>query len=137
MQDYLFAKLPIALIKCGLFRELKSSSVVVYNVLLSYADFNTGTCFPGIPTICDFSGLSRPTVIDAIKELEDWGLVEVTRRPGRGRRCAVVRHTGVAFGEPCDRSAIAPREATTSINSSIGGAPGQPVLKIGRVESKI
>ena len=51
MQDYLFAKLPIALIKCvrkahrrqgltGLFRELKSSSVVVYNVLLSYADFN-------------------------------------------------------------------------------------------------
>ena len=25
--------------------------------------------------------------------------------------CAVVRHTGVAFGEPCDRSAIAPRLA--------------------------
>ncbi|HID20467.1 MAG TPA: helix-turn-helix domain-containing protein [Methanophagales archaeon] len=82
MQDYLFAKLPIALIKCGLFRELKPSSVVVYNILLSYADFNTGTCFPGIPTICDFSGLSRPTVIDAIKELEDWGLVQVIRRPG-------------------------------------------------------
>jgi DNA-binding transcriptional MocR family regulator len=82
MQDYLFAKLPIALIKCGLFRELKPSSVVVYNVLLSYADFNTGTCFPGIQTICDFSGLSRPTVIDAIKELEDWGLVQVIRRAG-------------------------------------------------------
>ena len=89
---------------------------MVYNVLLSYADFNTGTCFPGIPTICDFSGLSRPTVIDAIKELEDWGLVEVTRRPGRGRRCAAVR-------------AIAPREATMSINSSIGGVLRQPVQK--------
>ena len=82
MQDYLFAKLPIALIKCGLFRELKSSSVVVYNVLLSYADFNTGTCFPSILTICDFAGLSEPTVINAIKELEDWGLVEVFRRQG-------------------------------------------------------
>ncbi len=82
MQDNLFAKLPIALIKCGLLAELKSSSVVVYNVLLSYADFNTGKCFPGIKTICTFSGLTKPTVIDAIKELEDWGLVEVTRRHG-------------------------------------------------------
>ena len=41
MQDNLFAKLPIALIKSGLLAELKPSSVVVYNVLLSYADFNT------------------------------------------------------------------------------------------------
>ena len=82
MQDHLFAKLPIALIKSGLLAELKPSSVVVYNVLLSYADFNTGRCFPGIKTICDFSGLVRQTVIDAIKELEDLGLVEVTRRPG-------------------------------------------------------
>ncbi len=82
MQDHLFAKLPIALIKCGLLRELKSASVVVYCVLLSYADFNTGRCFPGIQTICDFSGLSRQTVITSIKELEDWGLVQVTRRLG-------------------------------------------------------
>jgi hypothetical protein len=82
VQDDLFAKLPIALIKCGLLRELKSASVVVYCVLLSYADFNTGRCFPGIQTICDLSGLSRPTVVKSIKELEDWGLVQVTRRLG-------------------------------------------------------
>jgi hypothetical protein len=82
VQDYLFAKLPIALIKCGLLAELKTASVVVYCVLLSYADFNTGKCFPSIPTICTLSGLVRQTVIDAIKELEDWGLVEVIRRPG-------------------------------------------------------
>lgn len=82
MQDHLFAKLPIALIKSGLLAELKPSSVVVYNVLLSYADFNTGKCFPSIPTICTLSGLVRQTVIDALKELEDWGLVEVIRRQG-------------------------------------------------------
>lgn len=82
MQDDLFAKLPIALIKSGLLAELKSATVVVYCVLLSYADFNTGRCFPGIQTICDLSGLSRPTVVNSIKELEDWGLVEVTRRLG-------------------------------------------------------
>jgi DNA-binding transcriptional regulator GbsR (MarR family) len=78
----LFAKLPIALIKSGLLAELKPSSVVVYNVLLCYADFNTGKCFPSIQTICTLSGLTKPTVIDALKELEDWGLVEVTRRHG-------------------------------------------------------
>ena len=82
MQDHLFAKLPIALIKSGFLAELKPSSVVVYNVLLSYADFNTGRCFPGIQTICTLSGLTKPTVIDALKELEDWGLVGVTRRHG-------------------------------------------------------
>jgi len=78
----LFAKLPIALIKSGLLAELKPSSVVVYNVLLCYADFNTGKCFPSIQTICTLSGLTKPTVIDALKELEDWGLVEVARRHG-------------------------------------------------------
>jgi DNA-binding transcriptional regulator GbsR (MarR family) len=82
VQDDLFAKLPIALIKSGLLAELKSATVVVYCVLLSYADFNTGRCFPGIQTICDLSGLSRQTVAKSIKELEDWGLVQVTRRQG-------------------------------------------------------
>jgi DNA-binding transcriptional ArsR family regulator len=82
MQDYLFAKLPIALIKSGFLAELKPSSVVVYNVLLSHADFNTGRCFPSISTIRSLSGLSEPTVINAIKELEDWGLVDVLRRQG-------------------------------------------------------
>jgi DNA-binding transcriptional ArsR family regulator len=78
----LFAKLPIALIKCGLLRELKSTSVVIYNVLLSYADFNTGRCFPSITTIHELTGYSRVTIIQAIKELEDWGLLDVIRRQG-------------------------------------------------------
>ena len=82
MQDHLFAKLPIALIKCGLLRELKSTSVVIYNVLLSYADFNTGRCFPSIYTICELTGYTKKTIIQGIKELEDWGLIEVTRRQG-------------------------------------------------------
>jgi len=82
MQDNLFAKLPIALIKCGLLCELKSTSVVIYNVLLSYADFNTGKCFPSIKTIHKLTGYSKTTIIQGIKELEDWGLIEVTRRQG-------------------------------------------------------
>ena len=82
MQDDLFAKLPIALIKSGLLAELKSASVVVYCVLLSYADFNTGRCFPGITTISTLSGLNRTTVMRSIKELEDWGLLKVIRRQG-------------------------------------------------------
>jgi len=82
VQDDLFAKLPIALIKSGLLAELKSATVVVYCVLLSYADFNTGRCFPGIPTISTLSGLNRTTVMRSIKELEDWGLLKVIRRQG-------------------------------------------------------
>ena len=81
-QDHLFAKLPIALIKCGLLAELKPASVVVYCVLLSYADFNTGRCFPSITTISTLSGLNRATVMRSIKELEDWGLLKVIRRQG-------------------------------------------------------
>ena len=82
MQDHLFAKLPIALIKCGLYAELQPTSIVVYNVLLSYANFKTGVCFPSITTISTLSGLDRKTVIQAIKELEDWGLIQVSRRKG-------------------------------------------------------
>jgi DNA-binding transcriptional regulator YhcF (GntR family) len=82
VRDDLFAKLPIALIKSGFLAELKPASVVVYCVLLSYADFNTGRCFPGIPTISTLSGLNRTTVMRSIKELEDWGLLKVIRRQG-------------------------------------------------------
>ena len=82
MQDHLFAKLPIALIKCGLYAELQPTSIVVYNVLLSYANFKTGVCFPSITTISTLSGLDRKTVIKAINELEDWGLIQVSRRKG-------------------------------------------------------
>jgi DNA-binding transcriptional regulator YhcF (GntR family) len=82
MQDNLFAKLPIALIKCGLYAELQPTSIVVYNVLLSYANFKTGVCFPSVTTISALSGLDRKTVIQAIKELEDWGLIQVNRRKG-------------------------------------------------------
>ena len=45
MQDNLFAKLPIALIKCGLYAELQPTSIVVYNVLLSYEYTNAETAY--------------------------------------------------------------------------------------------
>lgn len=52
---------------------------LIYFVLSKYAG-RDGTCWPAIKTIADAAGVSRPTVIKAIKELKEIGYLEIHRR---------------------------------------------------------
>lgn len=52
----------------------------VYSVLKLRANNSTKRCFPGLKHIETKTGLSRPTVIKAIRTLEEYGLVEVEHR---------------------------------------------------------
>ena len=52
----------------------------VYTVLCSFADNVTGECYPSYTTIGKILGISRPTVIKAIKSLELSGLIKVVKR---------------------------------------------------------
>jgi len=52
----------------------------VYTVLCSFADNVTGECYPSYTIIGKRLGISRPTVIKAIKSLELSGLIKVVKR---------------------------------------------------------
>jgi biotin operon repressor len=62
---------------------LKSSGLAVYNVLASYANAKSQTCFPAQKAIADRTGLCRETVNRKIRLLRKIGLVKVKRLKGR------------------------------------------------------
>lgn len=53
---------------------------VVYLVLASFADQDTGQCYPSIATIQKFAGLTDKPVTKAIRELERIGWIKCQRR---------------------------------------------------------
>jgi DNA-binding MarR family transcriptional regulator len=60
-------------------RKIKPSGIAVYNVLASFANQETQTCFPTQQTIADLIGLSRATVNRKIRLLKELGLINIIR----------------------------------------------------------
>ena len=67
----------------GYGKRLKSSGIAVYNVLASYANQKTQTCFPAQQTIADQIGLHRVTVNRKISQLSQLGLLKIERQKDR------------------------------------------------------
>jgi len=61
-------------------KELKSTGIAVYNVLASFADSKTQSCFPSQRTIADLIQVSRKTVIKNIRILEKLGLISIEKK---------------------------------------------------------
>lgn len=68
-----------------LFRKsgLSMGGIVVYSKFLSYA-WHNDFCFPGQQRLADDLDMSQPSINAFIKELENTGLIEITRR-GQGK----------------------------------------------------
>jgi len=60
-------------------KHLKSSGIAVYNVLASYANQKTQTCFPSQRSIAELLGLSRLTINRKIKQLKQLGLLDIIK----------------------------------------------------------
>ena len=62
--------------------RLSRSCLIVFWVLTVHIFRGKKFCFPSLPTIAKEAHSSRPTVIKAIKELEQYGYLEVERSSG-------------------------------------------------------
>jgi hypothetical protein len=62
---------------------LRTSGLAVYNVLASYANSNSQTCFPTQKSIAGHLGLSVRTVNRKIRLLKDFKLIKVKKIRGR------------------------------------------------------
>lgn len=81
--DPFFFRVEHDLVRSEAFRQLNGSSVKVYLVIGLYADFETGWAYPSIRTIAKQSGLSRQTVLNAIEDLVNQGIVATSKSAGR------------------------------------------------------
>ena len=64
-------------------RALKPSGIAVYNVLASFANSKTQSCFPTHKTIARIAGTSKRTVSEKIRLLEKLRLIRLDRQEGQ------------------------------------------------------
>src|SRR5262249_52084710 len=90
MASYFF-RVEHDLLRSQAFKTLGGSAVKVYLVIGLYSDFGTDWAYPSIRTIARQAGLSRQTVICAIQELTQAGLLLASRSKGRSTAYRILR----------------------------------------------
>jgi len=63
-------------------RELKSGGIAVHNVLASFSNSKTQSCFPSQETIAKLINVSRKTVIKNIRLLKKLNLISIEKKKG-------------------------------------------------------
>jgi hypothetical protein len=79
------------LLRSEAFKSLGGSAIKVYLIIGLYSDFGSDWAYPSIRTIARQAGLSRQTVISAIAELTNAGLLAASRSKGRSTAYRILR----------------------------------------------
>jgi hypothetical protein len=90
MASYFF-RVEHDLLRSQAFKTLGGSAIKVYLVIGLYSDFGTDWAYPSLRTIARQAGLSRQTVISAIQELAEAGLLLASRSKGRSTAYRILR----------------------------------------------
>ncbi|HEU5115201.1 MAG TPA: helix-turn-helix domain-containing protein [Isosphaeraceae bacterium] len=89
--DSFFFRVDHDLLRSESFKSLGGSAIKVYLVIGLYADFDTGWAYPSVRTLARQSGLSRQTVLTAIEDLLQAGVLAVQRMPGKSNAYRILR----------------------------------------------
>ena len=79
------------LLRSEAFRTLGGSAIKVYLVIGLHSDFGTDWAYPSIRTIARQAGLSRQTVLTAIDQLTELGLLVANKARGRSTAYRIIR----------------------------------------------
>lgn len=90
--DSFFFRVEHDLLRSEAFKTLGGSAIKVYLIIGLYSDFGTGWAFPSIRTIAKQAGLSRQTVLEAIRELTTAGLLATSKAPGKSTAYRLIRN---------------------------------------------
>jgi hypothetical protein len=90
MASYFF-RVEHDLLRSEAFKTLGGSAIKVYLVIGLYSDFGTDWAYPSVRTIARQAGLSRQTVISAVEELTQAGLLAASRSKGRSTAYRILR----------------------------------------------
>ena len=125
--DSLFFRVEHDLLRSESFKALGGSAIKVYLVIGLYSDFGTGWAYPSIRTIAKQAGLSRQTVLAAIENLTQAGLLAANKSRGRSTAYKVMRE---APERPSPRKSKAPNPGppTGPLSLEVGGETGPESL---------
>ena len=82
--------------------RLSGSAAKIYPVIKAFINWESGSAFPSIDTLERYSGVSRPSIVKALKELEKAGLLIKSVTKGKGSNYTLVEKFNVegADGRP-------------------------------------
>lgn len=63
-----------------IFQDMSGNTFKVFIVLLSHMSSTTYSCYPTVDQLCEYTWLSRPSVISCIKNLKDMGIIKIVKR---------------------------------------------------------
>ncbi len=72
---------------------LTSSTKVVYHALAYFADNDSQKAYPSLTKICQLTNLKRPTVIKAVRQLEEYHFIKVEKEQGRLSKYTLLKLT--------------------------------------------
>ena len=81
---------------------LRTGDIAVLVALAKFADNDSKVCWPSVQTLCETTGVSKPTVTSALERLTQAGLIETVDPPNHGKGKATKRR--LVFNEPSNPS---------------------------------
>jgi len=126
------------LLRSEAFKTLGGSAIKVYLVIGLYSDFGTDWAYPSIRTIASQAGVSRQTVMAAVKQLAQMGLLATNKAKGRSTAYRIIRQAPSRPSRNTARTDRLARDApqtslfsledtpSTGINSLDGSGIGGP-----------
>jgi hypothetical protein len=126
------------LLRSEAFKTLGGSAIKVYLIIGLYSDFGTDWAFPSIRTIARQAGLSRQTVLVAIEQLTQMGLLATNKSKGRSTAYRIIRQAPQRPSRAQGKAAKAPENpprtglfslddgSLTGLESLDGSTPSVP-----------
>jgi Helix-turn-helix domain len=111
------------LLRSEAFKTLGGSAIKVYLVIGLYSDFGTDWAYPSIRTIARHAGLSRQTVITAIQQLTQLGILATNKSKGRSTAYRIIRQAPSRPPHPRSQNAKVAKEPPASGLFSLDDAP--------------
>jgi hypothetical protein len=121
------------LLRSEAFKTLGGSAIKVYLVIGLYSDFGTDWAYPSIRTIARQAGLSRQTVLSAVAELTQLGLLATNKAKGRSTAYRIIRQEPKRPSRSTSKVIAQPRTQPGTGQISLEGWPetGQTLLDDG------
>jgi biotin operon repressor len=107
------------LLRSEAFKTLGGSAIKVYLVIGLYSDFGTDWAYPSIRTIARQAGLSRQTVLNAIEQLSELGLLVTNKAKGRSTAYRIIRQAPQRPARRSAQSSQTPEQLRNPPNTSL------------------
>ena len=84
--------------------SIRNGDIAILVAIAKFADNESKECWPSVQTLCETTGISRPTVISALERLTQAGLMQTVTSPNHGKGKATRRR--LVFSEPSKRAKV-------------------------------